>query len=133
MKPTLREQIKAWKETKTFIGENPQFFYFFDWFCQDKALADRARRLMPKVVKFAKRKKIDLDKTHVIFKNNCPMQGELYDDFRICDEEGNVLWTVSPFIGHRSTYGTAEIWGKENNFTGPISVANNWPELIYSL
>ena len=133
-KPTLREQIKAWKETKTFIGENPEFFYFFDWFCQNKALADRARRLMPKVVKFARRKNIDLDNTRVIFKNNCPMEGELYDDFRIIDmKTEDVLWTVCPFSGHRSIYGQAELWGKENNFGGPIKTAKMWIELITSL
>ena len=34
--------------------------------------------------------KVDLENSYVWFKNNCPLQGNLYDDFRIADLESDV-------------------------------------------
>lgn len=133
-KTTLREQIAAWKDGRKYVGELSGSFYFFDWFCRDYALEDRARKIMPKAIKFAKRKKVDLDKTYVMFKNNCPMTGSLYDDFRICDlATDDVIWTVTPASGHDNIYGQAEIWGIENNFSGEIAKAPSWSELIVNV
>lgn len=133
-KATLREQIAAWKDGRKYVGELAGFFYFFDWFCRGYALEDRARKIMPKAIKFAKRKKVDLDNTYVMFKNNCPMTGSLYDDFRICDlATGDVIWTVTPASGHDNIYGQAEIWGIENNFSSEIAKAPSWSELIVNV
>lgn len=85
---------------------------------------------MSKVKKFIKIAKIDTEKTYVFFKNNCPIYGHLYDDFRICDlETGDVIWTVIPKSGHQDKYGKSEIWGKLNNFKEAILKANSWSEL----
>jgi len=133
-KTTLREQISAWKDNRKYVGEMSGSFYFFDWFCRPYALEDRARKIMPKAIKFAKRKKVDLDKTYVMFKNNCPMTGSLYDDFRICDvETGDVIWTVIPSSGHDNILGQAEVWGVENKFSGEINKAPSWTELILNM
>ena len=77
---------------------------------------------------FAKMKDVDLDSTYVFFKNNCPMDGPLYDDFRICDiESGNVLYTVTPKCGHS---GMAELWGKDNNFEEPMKTGKVFSDLL---
>jgi hypothetical protein len=86
---------------------------------------------MPKVRKFIAKMNIDIDKTYVFFKNNCPGYGSLYDDFRICDiESGDVIYTVAPSLGYPKRKGEAEIWGRENNFDKPLKTAPSWSQLL---
>ena len=87
-------------------------FNFFDWFCKDASLERKANKLFPQVKKFiAANPDIDILSTYVFFKNNCPVHGPLYDDFRICNEN-EVLFTVIPKCSHS---GKAEIWGKNES------------------
>ena len=61
----------------------------------------------------------------MFFKNNCPGEGRLYDDFRICDiETGEVLYPVSP----KNAYGKADVWGVDNDFDQPL-VEGTWREV----
>ena len=91
-------------------------FNFFDWFCKESSLENKAKQLFPRVKTFAEKMGVNLDTTYCIFKNNCPMGGQLYDDFRICDREtGFVIWTIVPKCGHS---GQAEVWGTINSFQG---------------
>jgi hypothetical protein len=91
---------------------------WYDWFCNDKYLASKTQKLGKMVVKICRSEKINVFKQYVFFKNNCPMSGPLYDDFRICDmKTGDVIWTVTPKSGHT---GKAELYGKENDFADPI-------------
>ena len=83
---------------------------WYDWFCDDSALVGKTRRLGKVVAQIKDGGKVDLDKNRVLFKNNCPMVGPLYDDIRISDEEGNLLvitlddercdykWTVYSYL-----------------------------------
>lgn len=64
---------------------------WYDWFCDDSALVGKTRRLGKVVAQIKDGGKVDLDKNRVIFKNNCPMVGPLYDDIRIGDDEGNLF------------------------------------------
>jgi hypothetical protein len=129
---TLREQISHYRLTKQVLasdGTTDWCHGFYDWFCKDSSLERKAKSLMAKVIKFTEaHPEIDINDTYVFFKNNCPMVGPLYDDFRICDrKEGNVIFTVTPKCGHS---GKAEVWGRANEFKGPIQVADKFSDLL---
>jgi hypothetical protein len=99
---------------------------WYDWFCRDTSLANKTRSLGKKVLQLMSSDKIDTENQYVFFKNNCPMNGPLYDDFRVCDmETGNVIYTVVPRSGHT---GKAELWGSENDFNEPI-VSGTWKDI----
>jgi hypothetical protein len=112
-KVSLAEQLNAFASGRIIDSEGDQndCFNFYDWFCKDSALERKANILFPKVKKFIESTQVDILDTYVFFKNNCPVNGPLYDDFRICDENG-VLFTVIPKCGHS---GKAEIWGKNES------------------
>jgi hypothetical protein len=116
MKTTLAEQLNAFASGRIIDSEGDQntCFNFYDWFCKDSSLERKANILFPKVKRFLKENSdIDILETYVFFKNNCPMNGPLYDDFRICDvESGNVIYTVIPKCSHS---GKAEIWGRKES------------------
>ena len=88
---------------------------FFDWFCDEMSLSRRANRLLKvlRTVTKANKSKFVPEKCYVFFKNNCPLIGRPYDDFRICDKEtGNVLINVCPT--------RREIWSFVNDFEKPF-------------
>lgn len=100
---------------------------WFDWFCKDKSLRGKTAALGPKVCRIAKSPKVNVETMYVFFKNNCPLYGSLYDDFRICDlESGDVIFTITPASGHsdEELKGRTEIWGRENDFDGPLYVGD---------
>ena len=68
---------------------------WFDWFCKDGSLANKTKR-MGSIVKDVKAGgKVNLNNWYVWFKNNCPLNGPLYDDFRFADlETGDVQFTI---------------------------------------
>lgn len=68
---------------------------WYDWFCKDSSLAAKTKK-MGNIIKQVKRGgKVDLENWYVWFKNNCPLNGPLYDDFRFADiETGNVMFTI---------------------------------------
>jgi hypothetical protein len=106
-------------------------FYFYDWFCREGLLEKKARELMGKAITFAKLMDIDIENTYVWFKNNCPMNGSLYDDFRFADKEsGDTIWTIIPKSGHKVHNNQAEVWGVQNSFAEPILISSNWSNLI---
>jgi len=99
---------------------------WYDWFCRDTSLAAKTEKLGRKVLQLMESTKIDTEKNYVFFKNNCPMRGGLYDDFRVCDmETGDVIFTVVPRCTHS---GKAEVWGRENEFKGPL-VQGTWRDV----
>lgn len=102
---------------------------WYDWFCRDTSLAFKTKKLTRKLKVLLKSQKINQDTMYVFFKNNCPMDGSLYDDFRICDlETGDVIFAVVPSSGFNSKKGTAELWGRENGFDGPL-VEGSWKDV----
>lgn len=103
-------------------------FGFYDWFCKDSSLKNKAEKLVSRLQTILKNnKRFDTTKTYVFFKNNCPCVGGLYDDFRICDiETGKVLYTVTPRNPHKNN--KASIWSAENDFNGPLLVGS-WTDI----
>lgn len=104
---------------------------WYDWFCRDTSLAGKTKRLAPKVARIAKSPKINPDEVYVWFKNNCPMSGSLYDDFRIADlETGATLYTITPRSGHFAAKGQAEVWSRaDNDFAEPV-VQGTWSDVL---
>lgn len=130
-KLNLQEQLAQFEKTGEMPFSNGETgcYCFFDWFCKDQALEGRANKLISKLKKFmAHRPELDPTKIYAFFKNNCPMVGPLYDDFRICDlESRDIIYTVVPKCSHS---GKAEVWGRANNFEGPIQTADTWSGLF---
>ena len=62
---------------------------WFDWFCRDSSLANKTIKMGSIIKQFKAGGKADLETSYVWFKNNCPLNGPLYDDFRIADIENN--------------------------------------------
>lgn len=94
---------------------------WFDWFCRDEALAGKTKKLGSMVKRIVNSKKFDPDKCYVFFKNNCPMNGPLYDSFSICNyESGDVLFWVTPRSGHS---GVGEVYAAPD-FTNAAFTGN---------
>ena len=103
---------------------------WFDWFCNHKSLAGKTKVLGPKVKKLAKSPKISVDGMHLLFKNNCPLYGNLYDDIRFCDNNTlDVIYTVIPKDGHSISHNMSLVWGRENGFTEPL-YSGDWKGLL---
>jgi hypothetical protein len=126
---SLKDQLQAFENGNIIDSEGNvnHCHNFYDWFCKDSSLERKAIKLMTSVKRWVKFRNTDTSKVYVFFKNNCPMIGPLYDDFRICDlETGDVIWTVTPKCGHS---GKAEVWGRQNDFKGPIAVADTLSDI----
>ena len=100
---------------------------WFDWFCKNEQLANKTQFLGKKLLDLLGSPKFDTEKTYVWFKNNCPVTGPLYDDFRIADlESDNTLYTISHLLKgcHGCDKAHWEVWGRENHFHEPIVSGN---------
>lgn len=74
---------------------------WFDWFCSDKALFPRLKKMKGMVKAAAASSLVDADKTYVFFKNNCPFNSPTYDSFSIVDRQTeDVIYWVTAKDGH---------------------------------
>lgn len=129
-KVTLKQQLEAFEHGKIIDseGQENKCYNFYDWFCKDSSLERKSIRLMKQVKRWVKFRDTDTSSVYVFFKNNCPMNGPLYDDFRICDREtGHVIWNITPKSGHS---GKAEVWGRQNDFKAPIAVGDSMSDIF---
>ena len=85
--------------------------FFYDWFCSDSSLKNRALELIKKLRFLVEEGLINGDTNYVWFKNNCPMSGNTYDDLRISDiESDDFLGGFCFSSGHASAKGEASFW-----------------------
>lgn len=104
-------------------------FGFYDWFCDEAELEDRAQALVGKIRQICGQKltKFNCNDVYVFFKNSCTGMGDTYDEFKICDmKTGEVIYDVIPCSGHSHE---AEVWGKENCFKEPL-VSGSWARVM---
>ena len=68
---------------------------WWDWFCKDSSLRNKTYKMGRIIQKINGKGKVDLDNNYVWFKNNCPLNGPLYDDFRFAAlSDGEVQFTT---------------------------------------
>ena len=68
---------------------------WYDWFCKDTSLKGKTYKMGNIVKGICDGGKVDLDNCYVWFKNNCPLNGPLYDDFRFARlDNGEVQMTI---------------------------------------
>ena len=104
---------------------------WYDWFCKEASLPNKTKKLVSKLKQIVGSPKLNPEKQYVFFKNNCPVAGSLYDDFRICDiETGDVLYTTTPSRTNHVGQTFAEVWGKENDFQEPL-VCGTWKDVLF--
>jgi hypothetical protein len=130
---SLKEQLEAFGNNVYLDsdGTESHCYNFYDWFCEDDELEDKAYNLFCEASKFASKFEVNTDSHYVFFKNNCPMGGELYDSFSICEiESGDVVYWVTPKSGHTNM---AEICGKDNNFKKPLYSGNTISEIYENI
>lgn len=93
--------IKEWQE-KYKNGEfsSPDFETqvsagWYDWFCNTDSLEKKTHFFSKAIMLLKDSSRVSLDNHYVWFKNNCPFDYPLYDDFRIADmKTGEVLYTI---------------------------------------
>ena len=130
----LTEQLELAKQGEFIDGNGSTDCHnFYDWWCKDTSLEKKAEALFKRVDRFVKEFNIDTENTYCFFKNNCPMNGGLYDDFRISDlKTGEVLWCVVPKCGHARS-GKAQIWNIASGSLVPVYEAKTLTEIYKSI
>ena len=107
---------------------------WYDWFCKDSSLAAKTKKMGNIVRQIKSGGKVNLDNWYVWFKNNCPLNGPLYDDFRFASlETGDVQFTIQInccWNKHRYS-----VWGrrgedKEFEHENPLFETDSLKDLI---
>ena len=102
---------------------------WFDWFCRDSSLANKTKKMGNIIKQIKTDGKVDLETSYVWFKNNCPLNGPLYDDFRIADiENNNNLFVVQiDCVWNDSRY---TVFERLDGFEKPVFQTDSSRELV---
>ena len=107
---------------------------WYDWFCRDSSLVKKTERFGKILTSLREGGKVNFSNWYVWFKNNCPLNGPLYDDFRFADlQTGEVQMTIQfdcCWNNHKYV-----VWGrkapdKEFNHDNPLFETDSVKELI---
>lgn len=109
---------------------------WYDWFCKDSSLQNRGKALLSRLSSIVKANaknetpKFDPEKCRVVFKNCCPLYGNLYDAMSIIDIDTNeTVFYVVPKIGHYSDdYGMSNLWSELEDFD--VDLTCEWKDVI---
>lgn len=135
-KLNFKAQMQAFRnQTEEYVKDS---YFFWDWFCQEKALKIKSKLLMTKAEKVMSKLGLDPETHRVFLKNNCPMAGKLFDSFSICknDETGDVVIWCAPSLGYKGQEGKAELVDfreKDEKGEAKTITANSWKELTHKL
>lgn len=112
------------KNTKTQIEAG-----WYDWFCKDTSLANKTKKMGNIINQIKVGGKVDLENSYVWFKNNCPLNGPLYDDFRIADiENNNNLFVVQIDCAWNDSKYT--VYERLDGFEKPVFKSDSSRELV---
>jgi hypothetical protein len=129
---TIREYLKRYDSGEFSVPDVDKQIDagWYDWFCDDKSLMNKTKSLTSRLKRIVNSAKVNQDTMYVFFKNNCPLYGSLYDDFRICDiTTGDVIYTITPSSGHKDIKGRSSVSGKENDFQYPLA-EGTWEDIV---
>ena len=102
---------------------------WYDWFCKDTSLANKTKTMGQVIKQLKPNGKVDLDKSFIWFKNNCPLNHPLYDDFRIAKIENGeteyIVQTNSPWETKKYT-----VYGVIDFFNQPVFETDSRRELV---
>ncbi|MEW6605962.1 MAG: hypothetical protein AB1414_00740 [bacterium] len=102
---------------------------WYDWFCKDSSLVNKTRRMGNIIKQIKPGGKVDLESSYVWFKNNCPLNGPLYDDFRITDiETDESLFVIQ--IENRANEFRYTVFDRSNDFITSVIGSNSLREII---
>lgn len=101
------------KEEKEILEDN-DCYHFFDWFCSRSSLRSRFNSAISKIKFLIKHEIINPETTYVFLKNNCPLDGSLYDDIRFSlleEKDGeSYIGGFSPKVGYNSVTNLCHFW-----------------------
>ena len=102
---------------------------WFDWFCRDTSLVNKTKKMGNIIKQIKAGGKVDLETSYVWFKNNCPLNGPLFDDFRIADMEtnNNLLVIQIDCAWNDSKY---TVYERLDGFDKPAFKTNSSRELV---
>ena len=135
-KLNFKAQLQAFRaHAPEYVNDS---YFFYDWFCSEKALKIKSKLLMTKAEKVMSKLGLDPETHYVFLKNNCPMNGKLYDSFSICklDETGDVVAWIAPSLGYKSQEGKAQLVDfreKDEQGEAKTITTNSWKELTHSI
>lgn len=102
---------------------------WYDWFCQGHALVGRLQKIARVVMGITE--PYILDNYYVWFKNNCPLDGPLYDDVRfepLTGERDGKYFLVSRDCPYESMKWT--LYTERSDFKGPEFACRNVRDMI---
>lgn len=128
---SIRNWVKEYNKGK-FLDKNVLIQVeagWYDWFCKDTSLALKTHRMGQVLKQLKDGGKVNLDETYVWFKNNCPVNHPLYDDFRIANISDGATQLIvqidSPWEEHKYT-----VYSVDDFFDKPIFGTNQRRELV---